>query len=306
MTAKKKPTEEVTPEPETVDAEPAPELAGAVDEFIPSSRDLAVVDPSDQHEVMLRMDEHDVRMLLQQVQSSALRKWVYELKDQKDRDGRPVRGLTVHAVQDIVQRMNWTGKAKIGLLVDANGRPVLDVERVDEDGKAYWMATAYAKDEVTESILPGASYEPVYMLLRKTDSEGKRIEKFDPFSRWKAIQKATRNAMGAFIPEEIEQSVIAMFAKDPSRVERIQTEAEVKAEELPPLDDETREKVARAEALYAEIRELGAGKGKIDFPPGHFNAYLFTARRDGTWEPFLAYLEKRLEDMTAKYAEASA
>jgi hypothetical protein len=27
------------------------------------------------------MDEHDVRMLLERVQSSALRKWVYELPD---------------------------------------------------------------------------------------------------------------------------------------------------------------------------------------------------------------------------------
>jgi hypothetical protein len=47
---------------------------------------------------------------------------------------------------------------------------------------------------------------------------------FDVFSRTKAIQKATRNALAAFIPEEIEQTVIAMFEKDPSRVERIQTE----------------------------------------------------------------------------------
>jgi hypothetical protein len=48
---------------------------------------------------------------------------------------------------------------------------------------------------------------------------------FDVFSRTKAIKKATRNALAAFIPEEVEQTIIAMFEKDPSRVERIQTEA---------------------------------------------------------------------------------
>jgi hypothetical protein len=39
------------------------EAAEAIEEFIPGPAELAVVDPSDRHEVMLSMDEHDVRML---------------------------------------------------------------------------------------------------------------------------------------------------------------------------------------------------------------------------------------------------
>jgi hypothetical protein len=78
-------------EPEVVDGEvadgPDPELAPAVDEKLPAT-DLAVRDPADDHEVMVRMDDHDVRMLLEQVQSSALKKWVYELERAIRRSGR--------------------------------------------------------------------------------------------------------------------------------------------------------------------------------------------------------------------------
>jgi hypothetical protein len=118
-----------------VEEPPMPEEAAkAVEDFIPSPAELAVVDPQDRHEVMLAMDEHDVRMLLERVQSSALRKWVYELKDQYP----PVRGLTVHAVQDITQQMNWTGKARIGVVPET-----LTVERITEDAghgaEPFWV-----------------------------------------------------------------------------------------------------------------------------------------------------------------------
>lgn len=317
MTAKKTPDKEVAKEPELLDAEPAPELAEAVDDFIPSSRDLAVVDPSDQHEVMLRMDDHDVRMLLEQVQSAALKKWIYELGDRKDKDGKPVRGLTVHAVQDIVQRLNWTGKARIGVLPET-----LTVERITENAgqgdEPFWVATIFARDEVTGSSLPGSSMEPVYMRLKQETADKKRKygaqipednRIFDSFSRWKAIQKATRNAMGAFIPEEIEQTVIAMFAKDPSRVERIQTEAEAAAAELPPaLTDEKAVALAeRAREVYAEIRELGGGQGKVDVTPGHFHIWLQNAQHDHKrLEEFVAFMEQRRDEIEAKYAEGSA
>jgi hypothetical protein len=91
------------------------------------------------------------------------------------------------------------------------------------------VATIFARDEVTGAMLPGSSMEPQRMRLqaRTADRKRKAGQKipedntiFDVFSRTKAIQKATRNALAAFIPEEIEQTIIAMFAKDPSRVER--------------------------------------------------------------------------------------
>src|SRR4051812_2547463 len=177
------------------DEGPEPDLAAAVDPLLP-----VVSDPADQHEVMVRMDEADVQMLLSWAQAGALKKWVYQLPGNKG------EGLTIHAVQDIVQRMNWTGRAKIGVLPET-----LEVESLvaDEGGgeERYWVATIFARDELTAQTLPGSSMEPQRMKKR----DGTRV--FDRFARWKAIQKATRNALGGFIPEEIEQAVIAMATK---------------------------------------------------------------------------------------------
>ena len=280
---------------------PMPEAAEAIEEYIPGPAELAVIDPSDRHEVMVRMDEHDVRMLMERVQSSALRKWVYELPGGQ-------RGLTVHAVQDVTQQMNWSGKCRIGVLPET-----LSVERIVEDAgngpEPFWVATIFAKDEVTGAVLPGSSMEPQRMRLKahtakKKRDDGAKIPEdntiFDVFSRTKAIQKATRNALAAFIPEEVEQTIIAMFAKDSSRVERIQTEQEQKLAELPPplTDERARELIGRCEALYDEIRELGGGQGKVKFPPGQFSSWMLQSQHDhGALERFVAYLEQRREEI---------
>lgn len=283
-------------------AEPAPELAPAVDEWLESTA-LTVADPADQHEVMVVLDNHDVAKLLTEIQGAALRKWVYEIED-----GGIKRGLTVHAVQDITQRMNWTGRCSIGVLPET-----LSVERIVEDRgygpEPFWVATIFARDGKTGQTQPGVSMEPVMMRLtpataqKKRDkgaviSEDRRV--FDVFSRTKAVQKATRNAQAAFIPEEIEQTVIAMFARDPSRVERIQTEAEAKVAELPPplADDQAKEQIAECQALYDEIRECGGGQGKVKFPPGQFAAWMLQSQHDHDALARLRdYLAKRLDEL---------
>jgi hypothetical protein len=295
-------SDDPTIEGTVADEGPEPDLAAAVDPLLP-----VVSDPADQHEVMVRMDEADVQMLLTWAQGAALRRWVYALPGNKG------EGLTVHATQDVIQRMNWTGKTKVGLLLDANGKPVLDVEVIEADEgnglEPFWVATAYARDEVTGAVLPGASMEPQWMKLKdytagQKRKEGKVIREdnkvFNRFSRSIAIQKATRNALAAFIPEEIKQTVIAMFVGDPQRVQRIRTEAEVKVAELPPpLDDEeARALIARAEEVYAEIRELGGGRGKIKMTPGTFNAWKLQAQHShDRLRDFITYLEERREQI---------
>ncbi len=273
----------------TVADGPDPELAAAVDERLPA---VVVHDPDDQHELMVRMDERDVQLLLSEIQSAALRRWIYELPGNKG------TGLTVHAVQDIVQRMNWTGKAKIGMLLDEGGRPVLDVEIVEADeGKGpepFYVATTYAKDEITGMVMPGASMEPQLMRLKNGTT------KFDRFARTKAIQKATRNAFSAFIPEEIEQTVIAMFVKDSARVERIRTEAEQKVAELPPPldDDEARSLIAAIEMVYEDIKQLGGGRGKVKLTPGTYNAWMMQSQHShDRLRGFLEYLSERREQI---------
>lgn len=284
-----------------------PEAAEAVEAMIArSGMDLAVRDDSD-HELMLRMDEHDVAMLLERVQSSALRKWVYQLPYGKG------EGLSVHGVLDVVQVMNWTGRCKVGLLPET-----LQVETVLADAgngeEPFWVATVFAEDAVSGAKLPGSSMEPQRMRLKadtadKNRKRGMKIPEdnaiFDTFSRTKAIQKATRNALKAFIPQEIEQTIIAMFLRDPSRVQRIQTEQEAKLAELPPPldDDRARALNEQARAVYDEIRGLGDGRGKVDLPPGTFGAWSLQAQHDhDLLEQFVAYLQKRRDELSAQYA----
>lgn len=282
---------------------PMPEAAEVVEEYV---GEVAVIDPSDRHEVMLAMDEHDVRMLLERVQSSALRKWVYALPD-------GAKGLTVHAVQDIVQLFNWMGKARIGLLPET-----LQVERITEDAgngpEPFWSVTIFARDEVTGQMQSGSAMEPVRMRLRAATADRKRKAGakipedntvFDPFSRTKAINKAERNAQAKFIPEVIEQSVIAMFENDPARVERIRTEAETRAEEMPPPldDDEARDLIAKAQAAYDAITWPEA---RVEFPPGKFAAYKLTAQHShDRLRDLVAYVEGERDRLAAKYGGAS-
>jgi hypothetical protein len=267
----------------TVQEEPTPELAPAVDDLLPA----VVHDPSDDHDVMVTMDEADVQALLTWAQTGALRKWVYALPGNKG------EGLSVHGVQDIVQRINWTGRAKIGVLPET-----LDVDSITADEgdgeERYWVATIFARDELTGMVLPGSSMEPQRMKKRNGD----RV--FDRFARWKAIQKATRNALGGFIPEEIEQAVIGMFVNDPSRVQRIRTEAEQKVAEMPPpLDDEeAKALIAETEQVYAEIKDLGGGRGKIKLTPGTYNAWLLQSQHDhAALRRMVEYLKERREQI---------
>ena len=283
-------------EADVVDGQVMPEEAAtAIDTFIPEP---AVADASDRQEVMIRMDEHDVRQLMVRVQSGALRKWVYDM------DGK--QGLSIHGVQDIAQQMNWTGKCRISALPDT-----LTVEQIEADEgngpEPFWVATIFAEDGVTGMRLPGSSMEPQRMRLKAATADRKRRNGskipednavFDRFARWKAIQKATRNALGGFIPEEVEQTIIAMFAKDPSRVERIQTEQEQKVADMPPplTDDRAKVLIAECQGLYDLIRECAGGQGKVKMPPGMFAAWMLQSQHDhGALERFRDYLRERLE-----------
>lgn len=275
-------------EPEVLDGEevgPDPELAPAVDEKLPA--DLVVRDPDDVTQVIAAMDEHDLQMLLQEVQSKALRKWVYDLPGGKG------AGLTVHAVQDIVQRMNWTQKCAIGLLPET-----LAVRETEKDAghglEPFYEVTIFATDTVSGLTQSGTDMEPQWMRLRDGST------KFDTKALTKAVNKAERNAMAKFIPEEIEQAVIGMALNDPSRVERIQTEAEVRMSELPPPldDDEAKALLSKAEEVYDRIRELGGGQGKVKLPPGTFGAYKINAQHShDRLRDMIAWLEQREQEI---------
>jgi hypothetical protein len=217
-----------------------PEAQEEISDYLPEPSSIA--DVTDGHEVATVIDAHDVAMLVRRAQGAALEKWVYKLPDGK-------LGLSIHGTQDIVQQMNWTGKARIGCQPET-----LTVEQITADAgngpEPFWVATIFARDEVTGASQSGTSMEPLWMqLTAKTQAtwrkKGKQVPEdgrvFDVFSRTKAINKAERNAQAKFIPEELEQTIIAMVAKDPSRVERVQSDAEKQAETAEPMLTDERE-----------------------------------------------------------------
>lgn len=312
---------------EEVDAEivpegdgPHPELAPLVDEQLGASAELVVRDANNRHEGLVAMDAHDVELLLkdltQQAQGAALRKWVYELPQA----GKP-KGLSIHGVQDITQRMNWTGKCSIRVLPATLNVEVEEAE-TDDGIEVFIVATIFAEDARTGAIMPGTSSEPRMMKLKPGTAKAKRAEGktirednkvFDRFARTKAIGKASRNALASFIPEEVEQAVIALADQNSSLVERIQTESEARVDELPPPLDTPRAKELERECrdLYAEIRELAGGRGKVALTPGRYNGAMTNARHsEEAMEAAKAWLEERKVAIVEHYqridAEAAA
>jgi hypothetical protein len=285
-----------------------------VEPFLPESQDLVLHDTGDDQEIAWVLDRHDVEQILLEVQQRALKVWVYDIPGDR---GTRRRELSYKGVRDIVHLMNRTGRVKIGVLPET-----LRIERFREDignggPEPMCRAIIFARDEVTGQTMPGVATEPVYLKLtdataKRKRSEGKQIPEdnriFDPFAETKATNKAVRNALRTFIPEELAQTVIAMFTGESERVARIQTEAEARVEELPPAltDERATEQQAKARALYDEIRELGGGRGKIDLTPAHFNAYLTAAQHSHErLDDFIGYLEQRKTEIAAKYEEAS-
>lgn len=265
-------------EPEVVDAEPVTEdeVREAVKDTLDSTA-ITVSEPGDLHEGMVAMDAHDAAKLLERITRQAQehnlgKRWVYEFPDGK---GGLTRGLTIDAVEDITQQMNWTGRCAIGVLPDT-----LDVEVIDADeghgDEKFWVATVAAIDERTGARQIGTAMEPQNMRLRN----GKT--RFDRFARTKALGKAQRNAMEHFIPEVVKLTLISMAAKNPSMVERIESDAEAKVRELPPPLDtpEAKKLIGELGAMYDEIRDLGGGRGKVLLTPGQYHAYLVQSQHD--------------------------
>jgi len=295
------------------EAEPAPELREAVEDAL--SVETFTAEAGDEQAGMIAMDAHDsarfVERLVRQAQEANLgKRWVYSLP------GTTTRGLTVDAVQDIVQQMNWSGRCQIRVLPET-----LAVEREEYDEgdgpEAFWTATIAAEDGRTGLTLIGTSMEPQKMKLKAATAAAKRKDGkiipednkvFDRFSRAKAINKAQRNALEAHIPEIVKVTLIAMAAKRPELVERIETEGEAKIAELPPPLDTPEAKAAIAELgrLYDGIRELGGGKGRILLPPGQYNAYLVQSQHSmELLARMKGWLEQRRDEIKAE-VEAQA
>lgn len=292
--------------------EPGAELQEAV-ELATSAAALVVDQPADRHEGMVAMDAHDSAALLdritQQAQEGHLAKrWVYDLP------GGGGRGLTVDAVQDITQQMNWTGACSIGV------RPgSLSIELIDgdEDGlpAKFWMATIEAEDRKTGAVQTGTSMEPQRLKLKPETARAKRAQGkpvpeddrvFDKFAATKAANKAERNAMEKFIPEVVKLHLLAMAAKNPAIVERIETAQEAQIKDLPaPLDTpEAKALIEECAGIYTQIRKLKGGRGAIALPPGRYHAGLLRSQHDlRTLQSFRDWLLERRDEIAGAPAD---
>lgn len=297
-------------------ADVSPEVRVAVQEALDDalgSAEMVVANTRDQHEGMVAMDAHDaarfVGGLVEQAQNANLgKRWVYRLP------GGGGEGLTVDAVEDITQQMNWTGRCAISLMPET-----LDVEVIQADEgnglEPFWVATVFAVDERTGQKHAGTSMEPQMMKL-KPDTAAKKREKgavigtdnkvFDRFSRAKAINKAGRNAEEKHIPEVVKVTLIAMAANKPEMVERIRTPIEEKLDALPPpLDtDEARQVIKECEEVYEKIKPLGGGRGRVEITPARFNGALVTSQHNMTMlRATKAWLDESLVKLTQKLGE---
>lgn len=277
------------------------------------SQEMVVSDPQDRVEGMVAMDAHDsarfVERLVRQAQEQNLgKRWIYELPKG---GGKLERGLTVDAVEDITQQMNWSGRCRIAILPDTLQARVVEADEGDGP-EPFWEATIAARDEISGSVYMGTSMEPQKLKLKPSTADAKRKDGksipednrvFDRFSRAKAINKAERNALEKHIPEVVKVTLIAMASQNPALVERIETAEEAKIKDMPaPLDTpEAKALTAEMATVYDEIRELGGGKGKLLLPPGRYNAALLHAQHDlAALQAMKLWLEQRRDEIRAQ------
>lgn len=284
-----------------------------VQDYLPDTAALVIRDQNDEHEVFRVLDAHDEQMILQEAQRRLLKASLYDFPQ----GGQRIVDLSYQGVNELVRLMNATGRCKIAVDKDS-----LHVETVVEDAgngpEPFLVATVYAADAVTGYGQFGTSSEPQRLRLKQSTADkrrraGERIPEdntvFDVFARAKAVNKAQRNALKVFIPEEIRQTLIAQYAGDTSRVQRIQTEQEQKMLELPPplTDERALALSAKADGIYDRIRELGGGRGKVEFPPGQYAAWKLQAvHSHELLEKLVDYLEKREGEIAAQFEEATA
>lgn len=246
-----------------VDDRPAPvEVDADPEEFKPPEVALAV-DTRDSTDVYRAMDRNDEVQILDELMGRAIKSMLYSFEQK----GQLLTDFTVAGVNETIRVMNERGGTQVGI---SEQPPIVD--EFTEGEERYFRCLVFARDaRFPESGRWGTAVEPVMMV---TKAKGKI---WDKFALTKALNKAQRNALRAFIPEDFRQTIIAMFLQQ-GRVEKLQPLGGGAVAELPaPIDDE------RAQALkieihdaYRELKELNP----LKMPPARFNAFLTRAETD--------------------------
>jgi hypothetical protein len=279
--------EEAAPVPEVVDGQVVPEEAGDADDFKPEPSALVAVDHEDAFRAMDRADELQI---LDEIQGRALEAMVYSFES----GGRKLTDLSYAGVREVVRTLNARGHTAIKV---TSTPPT--IEEFTEDGKTYYRVLVYAEDSRTGSGQWGTAVEPKHMEKRNGDVV------WDKFALTKALNKAQRNAMKALIPVEFQQTVIAQYLGDASKVRQIRAGAGAAemAELPPPLTDPRAEaQKQRCRELFDDLKQIS----RLALLPAQFHAYLTRAEHSHErLDEFIAYLEQRVEEARAAEGEAA-
>lgn len=251
------------------------------DAYKPSGAELVARDRDDAFRVMDRADELQI---LDELQGRALETMVYSFTQA----GQKLTDLSYAGVREVVRTLNRDRFTAIRI----GDRPPV-VDEVTEDNESYYRVMVYAEDEATGSGQWGTATEPKHM--RKKDG----ARPWDKFALTKALNKAQRNAMKALIPLEFQQTVIAQYLGDATKVKQIRAGAGAeKLAELPaPLTDEKAEaQKAEARDLYDQIKQAD----RLKLLPAAFNEYLTRAEHSHErLDDFLGFLRQKLEEVGA-------
>lgn len=255
------------------------------DDFKPEPQALVALDPDDAFRAMDRADELQI---LDELQGRALEVMVYSFTQQ----GKRLTDLSYAGVREVVRTLNTRGYTAIRV----GAQPPL-VDEIVENDESYYRVMVYAEDSRTGSGQWGTAVEPKHIQKRN----GERP--WDKFALTKALNKAQRNAMKALLPLEFQQTVVAQYLGDASKVRQIRvgSGAEKTAELPAPLDD------AEAKGLLAQIHERYdelKGLNRLAMVPAAFNDYLTRSAHDHVrLRDMLAHVESLLEQEQEKAYE---
>lgn len=270
---------EETPEPPEKPQEPASLAAEDPEGSKPTEADLTVRDREDVYRAMDRADE---LAIIDEIQGNALEVFVYDFQNR----GQRFTDLSITGVKECVRILNERGGARIRV---TSAPPV--TEEVTEPGEggeleSFYRVSVYAEDERSGLGFWGTATEPKNMHKR----DGSRP--WDKFGYTKALNKAQRNVLKLFIPEELRQTLIAT-AKKEGKVKVLEAARAPEAELPPPLDTpEAKKLLDKIDAAYEDLKAVN----RMALPPGRFNAKRTRAASEiGALKALLGEIESRTE-----------
>lgn len=159
-------------------------------------------------QIVVASELADDQMIEQEMMGNVLQHFIYQF----EQDNKPVVGLTVKGVSEVVRRINANPKS--GSKIRLNPQYLVK-EECERDGQKGIEVSVYAEDLVTGNSAWGIKFEP----YKKSGRNGTYS---NTFAVEKALSKAERNAKRKLIPEVMATKIIKkLIAENPENVKQI-------------------------------------------------------------------------------------